>query len=140
MGKGKIITLSILAIIVLMVFSFVFKTCGKAVNTVSKIADQTVFNADKHVYSYEEFKHKKEAFDQHLSLYASAKTQITELKAEIGFDRTDPEYKNLVMQKTGSMQMARNIAKEYNAMSKIAYQGIWKGKGMPETLEVPANM
>ena len=140
MGKGKIIAFVIGAIILLTIFSFVFKTCGKAVNTASQMADQTVFNADKHVYSYEEFKHKREAFEQHLSLYASAKEQIIELKAEAGFDRKDPEYKNLVMQKTGSMQMARNVAKEYNAMSKIAYQGIWKGKGMPETLVVPAGM
>ncbi len=140
MKKWKIGALSIAVLLVLIVGSFALKIVGKTVGTASKMADQTVFNADKHVYSYEEFRHKKEAFDQHLALYATAKEQITQLKAEAGFDRKDPEYKNLVMQKTGSMQMARNVAKEYNAMSLIAYQGIWKGKGMPKTLVVPIGM
>lgn len=145
MGKGKIIGLVILAVVVIAGASFVMNIVGRTAKTASQMADQTVFNADKHVYSYEEFKHKKEAFDQNVSLYEAALAQINTLKAEAKeagekLDKSDPIYKNAAMQLTGSSQMVRNIAKEYNAMSKIAYQKIWKGKGMPETLTAPAGM
>ena len=105
-----------------------------------QMAEQRPFNAQKRAYSYEEFQQKKEAFDQNVSLYESAKTQIASLRAEANFDVNDPLYKHAVTQMTDAAQTARNITNEYNAMSKIAYQQIWKDKGMPETLAVPAGM
>jgi hypothetical protein len=123
------------AIVLLVVVSLV----GRGCNTASEMADKTVFNADKHVWSYEQFKHQYEAFQQHVDLYASAKVNMKEL-TDANVPRDDAEFRNLIMQKTGAMQMARNIAKEYNAMSQIAYQKIWKGDNLPETLELPAGM
>lgn len=125
----------VVGIIALVGVSLLSRGC----NTASEMADKTVFNADKHVWSYEQFKHQYEAFQQHVDLYASAKVNMKEL-TDANVPRDDAEFRNLIMQKTGAMQMARNIAKEYNAMSRIAYQKIWKGDNLPETLELPAGM
>ena len=127
--------LGILVLLVLIAGSVVMGILGKGCDTASKMADQTIFNADKHVWTYEEFYNKSEAYAQHKANYDAAKKGLAALKAS-GTKSDDPEYDNLVMQKTGSYQMANQVAKDYNKMADVAYQKIWRDKNLPEKLEM----
>ncbi len=41
------------------------------------------------------------------------------------------------MARDGAFQMMARISAKYNKMSLIGYQKIWKGKGLPERLDMP---
>lgn len=105
----------------------------RSYDTASRMADKTVFNADQHVWSYEEFYKKYNAYIVYQKQVADAEASIKALDAR-GVTEGQ-ERGNLVMTRDGSKQMMNRIAMDYNAMSQIAYQKIWKGKGLPETLE-----
>jgi hypothetical protein len=54
----KFSTMVVIGIVVFcaaIIAGVILGTCGKAVNTASEMADQTVFNADRHVQTYENF-------------------------------------------------------------------------------------
>ncbi|QQS22935.1 hypothetical protein IPM19_04975 [bacterium] len=129
---GKVIV-GIIVVVLLFVALFLLGIIGRGVDTASKVADKTVFNEDKIVYSYEEFHRKYEAYQQYKSQQEAAEGKLKELEAK-GV-KSGQRYDNLAMEADGARQMRNRIASEYNAMSKIAYQGIWKDKGLPEKLE-----
>jgi len=105
----------------------------RSYDTANKMADRTVFNADQHVWSYEEFYKKYNAYVVYQKQVADAEASIKEYDSK-GITGS-AERDNLVMTREGSKQMMNRIAMDYNAMSQIAYQKIWKGKGLPEKLE-----
>lgn len=101
-------------------------------DTVSEMADQTIFNADKNVWTYEEFHRQYEQYQQYELQLKEAEGKIEKLEADSTASRQ--RYDNLAMEADGVRQMMRRIAANYNAASEIAYQGIWKSKGLPEKL------
>lgn len=123
------ITLIVLGVIALFVAGLV----GRGCDTASRMADKTVFNADRHIASYEQFKQKYESYVQFQKQQEQAEARLAEL-AERGVTE-GAEYSNLVMERDGSRQMMNRIAADYNAMSRVSYQAIWKEKGLPERLE-----
>jgi len=124
-----IIVAVLLALVALVVIGLFSRGCV----TASKMADQTVFNADKHVWSYEEFHRKYEQYQQYTAQEETATKELEKLEAK-GIT-SGQRYDNLVMEKDGVRNMKARIAADYNAMSKICYQGIWKSKGLPEKLQ-----
>lgn len=137
MSKGTMIILAILGVCALLVVSFLLGTCGKAVNTASKMADQTVFNADRHVQSYEDFHNNWQSFQQYEIQWRTAKSEIQSLR-DAGQTDTD-EYRSWIMQRDGAWNMMRDISQRYNKESQVAYQKIWKSKGLPERLDLPSS-
>lgn len=124
----------VLFLVFLMVFTLVILSVfSRGCDTVSRMADQTVYNADKHVWSYEEFHRKSNQYDQYKIQKKQAETSLDELqkRGEI----SGQNYDNLVTELTGVRQMMHRLAADYNAMSEIAYQVVWKSKGLPEKLE-----
>jgi len=117
------------------IFSFVTGIIGKTVNTASKMADQTVFNADKHVWTYEQFRKNKADFDQQLLTWRNFAKQAARLEAK-GKD-SGQEYGNSTMARDGAYQMMARISANYNKMAMVAYQKVWKGDGLPERLDMP---
>ncbi len=120
----------ILAVIVALT---VFGVIGRGCDTASRMADKTVFNADQHIYSYEQFKTKYENYVQYKSQQDQAEEQLAKLDKRGVHD--GQEYNNLVMERDGSRQMRNRLAADYNSMSRIAYQAIWKDRGLPDRLE-----
>lgn len=127
MAKIGWIVVGCAAIFLLVVFSGVMRGC----DTASKMADQTVFNADKHVWSYEEFRRQFAQYEQYKGQLADVESRLAAL--EKSGVRSGQRYDNLVMETDGVRQMMRRIAANYNAMSRVAYQKIWKGD-LPEKL------
>lgn len=132
---GKNVLIGILLIIALFFFGTVVRGCNKTADTANKMADQTVFNADKHVQSYEDFKHLVENYEMHKLNMKNAERDIKDMK-DANVDTNSFEYKNAINGKIGHRNMANKIAAEYNAMSKIWYQEYWKSDGAPEKLEL----
>lgn len=99
-------------------------------NTASEMADKTVFNADKHVWTFEDFRNKRNAFIQHKAQWAYA---VEQLKLE---EPGTQGYDNMVMQRDASRQMMYRIATDYNTYSDIWYKDFWRGDGLPKYLEV----
>jgi len=126
-------TVIILAIALLGVVGLVNRGC----NTASEMADQTVFNASKNVWSYEQFHQKFEQFQQYQRQLADAESRKAAL--EKNGVVTGQEHDNLVMEISGTRQMMYRLASDYNAMSEIAYQGIWKSRGLPGRLDVSTS-
>lgn len=125
-----LIAIAILAVVVIGVIGLV----GRGCNTASKMADKTVFNADKHVWTYEEFRNQVASFDQHNLTFKNAERRIGQLETK---ERTDtPEYNNSVMMRDGAYQMMARIASNYNKMAMVAYQKVWKGD-LPARLDLP---
>lgn len=112
---------------------FAFGLIGRGINTANRMANQTVFNADRHVWSYEQFKAKYENYVQYDKQVKQAEAQLDTLRSR-GVNGGQ-EYNNLVMERDGSRQMKNRIAADYNTMSRIAYQAIWKERGLPDQLE-----
>jgi hypothetical protein len=135
MSTVAIVFLVIGAIVLLGVGGFVLKFVGKTVNTASEMADKTVFNASKHVWSYEQFRKNKADFDQHMLTWKNFGKQAKQLAAK-GKD-TGPEYNNAVMARDGAYQMMARISANYNKMAMVAYQKVWKGNGLPARLDMP---
>jgi hypothetical protein len=129
MRKIGIAVTVILIFVALIVLSLISRSC----DTASKMADKTVFNANQHVWSYEEFYKKYNAYIEYQKQVEDAEVNIKILDSKGIID--GQERGNLVMTRDGSKQMMRRIAMDYNAMSQIAYQKVWKGKGLPEKLE-----
>jgi len=119
-----IITVSITFLIV----SFTLKTCS----TAEKMADQTIFNADKHIWSYEEFRNKYQSFIQYKNQYKQVRNELAKLELK-GITKNQ-RYDNLIMELSGIRNMLYRISAEYNKMASTAYQKIWKGD-LPERLE-----
>lgn len=113
---------------VLVVFSILQRGC----NTANEMADQTVFNASKHVNSYEDFYGKYEQYLQYKQQYEDAMSIIHKLEAE-GKANTQ-RYDNLLIESDGTRNMMKRIAADYNKMSNISYKKIWKDKDLPEKL------
>lgn len=130
MKKFGYIALAILLVIVIGVFSLISRGCG----TASKMADQTIFNADKHVWTYEEFRNQYASFEQHNLTFKNATLRLDLLEAKGRADTQ--EYNNSVMMRDGVYQMMARIASNYNKMSTVAYQKIWKGD-LPARLDLP---
>lgn len=101
------------------------RTC----NTASNVADQTVFNASKLVYTYEQFYAKYNQYQQYCGQLKDAESRLERVT-----DKGSQEYNNLVTEIQGVRNMKRRIAGDYNAMSQVAYQSVCKGRGLPETL------
>jgi hypothetical protein len=118
-----------------LVFSFVTGVIGKGITTASKMADQTVFNADKHVWTYEQFRKNKADFDQHFLTWKNFAKQAARLEAK-GKDGSQ-EYNNSTMSRDGAYQMMARISADYNKMAMVAYQKVWRGDGLPERLDMP---
>ena len=117
----------ILCLIVLVALS------GVACQTLDRMLDQTYFNADKNVWSYEEFKRQNATYEQYSKRILEAEDRLREEK--LLEEKAD---KNLIKQLNqeiqGSKNMKRDIASRYNAMSETAYQSIWKSNNLPERL------
>lgn len=111
----------------------VFGLINSACSTTSRMVDQTYLNADKNVWSYEEFYKQNSAYEQF-------KIMVSDLQVELDTenskgDKKDTELvKQLNVRIAGAKDMKRNIASKYNAMSSIHYQTIWKNKNLPERL------
>jgi hypothetical protein len=128
MKKIGIAILIILAVVLVVVLSIV----GRGCETASRMADQTIFNADKHVWTFEEFYRKYEAYIQYGGQKAETEKIIAGLEEK---GQTDTQrYNNLTNELDGCRNMMRRIATEYNKMSDVAYQAIWKDKNLPEKL------
>lgn len=121
-----------LVVVALVVFT-ALGLLGRGWDTASRMADKTVFNSDQHVYSYEQFKTKYENYIQYQKQVEQAEEQLAKLDKRGVHD--GQEYNNLVMARDGSRQMMNRIAADYNSMSRIAYQVIWKERGLPDRLE-----
>ena len=102
--------------------------CGDADTAARQAAKQTVFNADKHVWTYEEFYRKFENYRQ-FDVQESTATELLKVT-----DPNSPRYGSLSMEADGARQMKYRIAAEYNKMSDVAYQSIWRGRGLPSKL------
>jgi hypothetical protein len=119
--------------LLLIVLLVVMSVAGRGVDTASKMADQTVFNASKNVWSYEQFFKQYESYKSYDAQILIAQKSLDELKAS-GVT-SGQAFEALVLEITGARQMKNRIATDYNAASKISYQAFWKDKGLPETLE-----
>ena len=119
----------VLALVLVCGASFLLTVGLRSCHTASKIADQTVFNASKLVYTYEQFYAKHNQYQQYCGQLRDAEEQLKGVT-----DRGSQEYNNLVTEIQGVRNMKRRIAGEYNAMSQVAYQSVCKGRGLPETL------
>lgn len=136
MNSGKIVVaiiVGIFGLFVLYVAAIGLGLIGRGVDTASKVANQTVFNEDKIIYSYEQFHNKHQSYLQFKKQQEDAEAKIKELEAK-GIT-SGQRYDNLTMEADGARQMRARIAADYNAMSQISYQAIWKSKGLPEKLE-----
>jgi hypothetical protein len=109
-------------------FGWFMKSC----NTVEKMADQTIFNASKNVWSYEQFFQKYNQYVQYSGQLSDAEKKVTDL--EKAGDKTSQRYNNLVTEADGVRNMMRRLAADYNSMSSVCYQALWKAKGLPEKL------
>ncbi len=128
--KGFLITLGVIAAVVLL---FGLSIVSRGCDTASNMAEKTVFNADKHVWSYEEFHRKYTAYEQYRVQKAGAEAALEKLEKK-GVT-SGQSYDNKTMEIDGIRNMMNRIAADYNAMSQIAYQKIWKSKGLPERLD-----
>lgn len=127
--------ISILAVIIVVVIgAVIINTCSKSIDTVGKMTDQTVFNASKHVWTYEQFRKNKADFDQHMLTWKNFHKQALSLEAKNRYD--SQEYNNATMARDGAYQMMARISADYNKMSAVAYQNVWKGD-LPERLDMP---
>ena len=127
--KGMIWVVGIvIGIVFLLILSVVTRGC----NTTFRMADKTVFNADAHVYSYEEFHRKFQQYKQYQSQVEEVGTKVSDLETK-GIT-SGQRYDNLVMELDGARNMMNRIAAEYNASSDIGYKGIWKDEGLPKYL------
>jgi hypothetical protein len=127
------ICLAIVVLLGLVIFGIVNRGCG----TASKMADKTVFNADKHVYSYEQFYAKANQYDQYKAQLADVEKKIfAERELLKGNARASSTQRldNLNTEADGVRNMMRRIAADYNAMSSVGYQKIWKDKNLQEKL------
>ena len=64
--------------------------CSKGFDMAGRMSEQAPFDPQQHRYSYEEFRRKKETFEQNISCYEAAQAQIASLRVEAGFDPTAP--------------------------------------------------
>jgi hypothetical protein len=106
---------------------------GRGCDTASRMADQTVFNADKNVWTYEQFHRQHSQYQQYTKQEKEVSLRIAELEAKN--IRSGQRYDNLATELDGVRAMKNRIAADYNAMSDIAYQGIWRSRGLPQKLE-----
>lgn len=125
--------LTVLSIIGIILLVLTLSILGRGVDTASKMADQTVFNASKNVWTYEQFYKQYESYKGFEAQIVAAKQALEELKTS--GTTSGQAYDALVMEIAGARQMKTRIANEYNSMSSIAYQGTWKGVGLPERLD-----
>jgi len=118
-------------------------TCGKTVKTAQEMAEETVFNADKHVWTYEQFKSNYAQFQQYMLQYKKARKEMDKIEALGIPDKMRDRYGSLTMELDGSRNMMARISAEYNKMSAVGYQKIWKntpidgGGILPERLDMP---
>lgn len=131
---------SCLRSIILIVLVCLIASCGyigKGCRTADKMMDQTIFNADKNVWTYEQFYETYERYNQYTVQIEEAEQRLTDLKEEVAATGIlDPqEKKSLIMERDGARQMRKEVAKQYNKMSDVCYQKIWKGRGLPQRLE-----
>jgi len=119
---------AVVVVMALIVLSFLSRACG----TASDMADKTVFNASKNVWTYEQFHKQFEQYEQYTKQEADATAALNVLE-EKGITGGQ-NYDNLVNELSGVRQMKRRIAADYNAMSQIAYQAVWKSQGLPNKL------
>jgi len=129
MKPWHILLLCCAVVVVLMSLSLL----GRGCDTASEMAGQTVFNADKHVWTYEEFYRKWENYEQYKKQIGDAQAELDKLEAK--GTTSGQRYDNLSNEMDGSRQMMRRIAAEYNKMSDVFYQDVWKGKELPKKLE-----
>lgn len=128
--KGFLVGLGLVVLVlIIVVFLFVMGILGRGCSTASQMADKTVFNASQNVYSYENFYNLFEKHTMYVKMIEDADKRLPTL------DPKGQDYQNISMQRTGAAQMKLQIEAEYNKASKVFYQKIWKGKGLPEILE-----
>ena len=126
-----------LCVLAILCLFCVFGSLIGGCNTASQMANKTIFNADKNVWTFEKFVDCKENWERYDMLVAEAEQKLEELEIRAGkYGRYDPQERaNLVMERDGSRQMRKEVAQQYNKMSGIWYKNIWKSKGLPERLE-----
>ncbi len=130
MNNGwKITGWIILGIIALSALSIVVRSC----NTANEVANKKVFNSDHIIYTYEDFHKKYQQYQQYEKQLADAQSSMDALKA--GGITSGQEYDNLAMEISGIRNMKNRIASDYNAMTEINWDNVWKEKGLPEKLE-----
>jgi len=123
-------------ILLLLAIGFVVgivSTVNRGCNTANEMADQTVLNASRNVWSYEQFHKQYQAYEQYRLQLDEAETRLVALKAD--GTKSGQEYDNLVTEIAGLRNMKHRIAADYNAASQIDYQSIWKERGLPSKLE-----
>jgi hypothetical protein len=104
----------------------------KGCDVANEALDKTVLNVDKNIYSYEQFYQKASQYEQYRKQLNDAEWRLKGLSQENG-DR-DPRYGSINAEIEGCRNMMYRIAADYNAMSQVGYQKIWKDKGLPERL------
>ena len=101
------------------------KSCG----TASDMADKTVFNAQQHVVSYEQFRDDYQAYMRYVNSYCDYKKRIN-------------KNNTLSMEEKATMdgyyKMAMDVAQRYNANAMKFYKKVWKGD-LPERLPLEVN-
>jgi hypothetical protein len=129
MSTKKMIWYGVLLVVVLSIVGIVCRV----INTGSKMAEKTILNADKNVWSYENFHAQYNQYQQYKKQLKDAETRLDTLEAR-GVT-SGQRYDNLATEVDGIRNMLNRIAADYNKASGIWYQDIWKSKGLPKHLE-----
>jgi len=124
---------TVFAVIIFVVILIALGLFGRGCNTASRMADKTVFNADKHVWTYEEFHRQYNSYEQYSGQEKEVRAQMADLESK-GIGSGNQRYDNLATEADGIRNMKRRIAAEYNKMSEIWYQDVWRSKGLPDRL------
>ncbi len=107
----------------------------KIITTSSKIADKTIFNPDKHVVSYEQFRDDYQAYLRYISSYCESQKELEKVLSSGRATLEDPYVRTLMLNTDGFKKMALDVAQRYNANAQKFYKRIWKGD-LPERLSV----
>ena len=107
----------------------------KVLSTSSRIADKTIFNADQHVVSYEQFRDDYQAYLRYLSSYCESQEKLDKILASGKASLEDPYVRTIMLDTDGFKKMALDVAQRYNANAQKFYKKIWKGD-LPERLSL----
>ena len=121
---GKIFGL-FFGLLVFIIIVFVGSVIGKSCNTASQMANKTIFNAQGHVVSYEQFRDDYQAYQRYVSSYC-------ELARRKDLSMEEKVTKN------GYYKMAMDVAQRYNANAMKLYKDVWRGE-LPEKLPLTIN-
>ena len=109
----------------------------KVLSTGTRMADKTIFNADQHVVSYEQFRDNYQAYLRYVEQYCSGKQELQKLLKTGKVSEDDSYVRSLKISVDGYKKMALDVAQRYNSDAIKFYKKIWKGD-LPERL--PLNV